>query len=55
VQVIYGGSVDAASAPGIPAAPGVDGLFVGRAALDPSVFAAIVLAAAQADRAAGGS
>jgi triosephosphate isomerase len=37
-RVLYGGSVDSSNAPGILAAPGVDGLFVGRAALDPGVF-----------------
>ena len=41
VRVIYGGSVDPHSAAAILARDGVDGLFVGRAALDPAVFAAI--------------
>ncbi|MHB8893048.1 MAG: triose-phosphate isomerase [Candidatus Limnocylindrales bacterium] len=41
VRVIYGGSVDADSAEGILAQPGVDGLFVGRSALDPVEFARI--------------
>jgi triosephosphate isomerase (TIM) len=41
VRVIYGGSVDARSARAILARDGVDGLFVGRAALDPAAFAAI--------------
>jgi len=39
--VIYGGSVDADSAPRLLAEPGVDGLFVGRYALDPVNFARI--------------
>ena len=39
VPVIYGGSVDPASARTILGQPGVDGLFVGRQALDPLVFA----------------
>jgi triosephosphate isomerase len=41
VRVIYGGSVDAEVAGEVLAQPGVDGLFVGRRALDPVVFAAI--------------
>ena len=41
VRVIYGGSVDPGSAAAILARDGVDGLFVGRAALDPATFAAI--------------
>jgi triosephosphate isomerase len=41
VRVIYGGSVDLGNAAEILALPGVDGLFVGRAALDPLVFARI--------------
>ncbi|MFN8631854.1 MAG: triose-phosphate isomerase, partial [Chloroflexota bacterium] len=45
IRVIYGGSVDPASAPAILARAGVDGLFVGRAALNPEHFAAIVRAA----------
>ena len=40
VRVVYGGSVAADSAAGILAA-GVDGLFVGRSALDPVEFARI--------------
>jgi len=40
-RVIYGGSVDALTAGPILAQEGVDGLFVGRAALDPARFAAI--------------
>lgn len=39
--VIYGGSVDLDAAPALLAQPAVDGLFVGRQALDPAVFAAI--------------
>ena len=41
-RVIYGGSVDPSTAGPILAQGGVDGLFVGRAALDPKRFAAIV-------------
>jgi triosephosphate isomerase len=40
-RVLYGGSVDRANAPGLLSVPEVDGLFVGRAALDPDVFVAI--------------
>jgi triosephosphate isomerase len=40
-RVLYGGSVDADNAPGLLALPNVDGLFVGRAALDPAVFVRI--------------
>jgi triosephosphate isomerase len=40
-RVIYGGSVDPPTAAPILAQHGVDGLFVGRAALDPKRFAAI--------------
>lgn len=40
-RVIYGGSVDARNAAAILTAPGVDGLFIGRAALDPVTFASI--------------
>jgi len=43
-RVVYGGSVDAASAPRLLAEPGVDGLFVGRNALDPRAFALIASA-----------
>jgi len=42
VPVLYGGSVDLANAAALLGTPGVDGLFVGRAALDPDVFARIV-------------
>ena len=41
VRVIYGGSVDAGVAGELLRRPGVDGLFVGRAALDPQAFAEI--------------
>jgi len=41
VRVIYGGSVDEEVAPSILGEPGVDGLFVGRRALDPHFFAEI--------------
>jgi triosephosphate isomerase len=40
-RVIYGGSVDQANSSAIMGTTAVDGLFVGRAALDPVVFAAI--------------
>jgi triosephosphate isomerase len=40
-RVIYGGSVDETNAADLLATPGVAGLFVGRAALDPTRFAAI--------------
>jgi triosephosphate isomerase (TIM) len=40
-RVIYGGSVDPLTAGPILSVDGVDGLFVGRAALDPQRFAAI--------------
>jgi triosephosphate isomerase len=43
VPVLYGGSVDLANAAALLGTSGVDGLFVGRAALDPDVFARIVL------------
>ncbi|MGZ8771286.1 MAG: triose-phosphate isomerase [Aeromicrobium sp.] len=42
--VIYGGSVDPATAGPLLSADGVDGLFVGRAALDPVQFTAIARA-----------
>ena len=41
VRVIYGGSVDPLTAGPLLRQDGVDGLFVGRAALDPQRFAAI--------------
>ena len=40
-RVLYGGSIDAANAARIAATPGVDGLFVGRSALDPDAFVTI--------------
>ena len=40
-RVIYGGSVDTPVARELLCQPGVDGLFVGRASLDPERFAAI--------------
>jgi len=40
-RVLYGGSVDEASAPALLACAAVGGLFIGRAALDPRRFAAI--------------
>jgi triosephosphate isomerase len=43
--VLYGGSVDLGNAAALLATPRVDGLFVGRAALDPDVFARIVMTA----------
>ncbi|MEA2518839.1 MAG: triosephosphate isomerase [Chloroflexota bacterium] len=43
-RVLYGGSVDESNAGDLLATPGVDGLFVGRAALDPRRFAAIASA-----------
>jgi triosephosphate isomerase len=45
VPVLYGGSVDLANAAALLGTSGVDGLFVGRAALDPDVFARIVMTA----------
>ncbi|MGH7765170.1 MAG: triose-phosphate isomerase, partial [Candidatus Dormibacteraceae bacterium] len=50
LRVVYGGSVDRDSATPLLEQDGVDGLFVGRAALDPRHFAAI---AAQAEELAG--
>lgn len=41
VRIIYGGSVDPSSARGLLECEGVDGLFVGRSALDPANLAAI--------------
>lgn len=41
VPMIYGGSVGLAGAGSLLGQPGVDGLFVGRMALDPQAFAAI--------------
>jgi triosephosphate isomerase len=42
IPILYGGSVSAAGAPALLAATGVDGLFVGRAALDPEAFATLI-------------
>lgn len=42
IRILYGGSVQIDNAPEFLGAPEVDGLFVGRAALDPLVFARIV-------------
>ena len=51
VPVLYGGSVDETNAAALLGTSGVDGLFVGRAALDPEVFARIVMTnPAAADR-----
>jgi triosephosphate isomerase len=41
IPMIYGGSVNLEAAPALLAESAVDGLFVGRQALDPRVFAAI--------------
>jgi triosephosphate isomerase len=49
VPVLYGGSVDEANASSLLATPGVDGLFVGRAALDARVFARIAVAGLESD------
>jgi triosephosphate isomerase len=49
--VLYGGSVDATNAGPIANLAGVDGLFVGRAALDPDTFIRI----ASIDIAGGGT
>jgi triosephosphate isomerase len=46
-RVIYGGSVDPHAAQALLAEPAVDGLFVGRSALDPRQFASIVELAAR--------
>jgi len=51
-RIIYGGSVDASSAPRLLAEPGVDGLFIGRNGLDPLGFAAIAGAAPAPQQAA---
>lgn len=45
--LLYGGSVDAANAAGLVAASGIDGLLVGRAALDAAAFGAICRAVAR--------
>lgn len=41
VPIVYGGSVEPSNAGALLTQPGVDGLFVGRQALDPEVFAMI--------------
>jgi triosephosphate isomerase len=41
IPIIYGGSVGPVEASALLAQPAVDGLFVGRKALDPAVFSAI--------------
>ncbi len=48
--LLYGGSVDADNAAALAHVHGVDGLFVGRAALDPAGFVAIARAVADAVR-----
>ena len=48
VPVLYGGSVDRHNAAGLAARPEVDGLFVGRAALQADAFLVIAEAALQA-------
>ncbi len=51
VPIIYGGSVGIAGSRALLAQPGVDGLFVGRQALDPRVLAAIAHVRHDPDRA----
>lgn len=51
--LIYGGSIDADNAEAVLGTPGVDGLFVGRAALDPLVFAAIARSAVRVPESVG--
>jgi triosephosphate isomerase len=48
-RILYGGSVDEAAAGRLLAEPGVDGLFVGRYALDPERFARIARARPSAE------
>lgn len=50
VRIIYGGSVKLEDAPAMLARENVNGLFIGRAALDPAVFAGAVRAAEEAAR-----
>lgn len=45
VAVLYGGSVDPASAPDLLALPHIGGLFIGRSALDPAAFCRMAEAA----------
>jgi L-erythrulose 1-phosphate isomerase len=42
IPVLYGGSVNPCEAAGVLTTSGVDGLFVGRAALDPVAFASLI-------------
>lgn len=53
--VLYGGSVDRSNVADILSVPGVDGLFVGRAAWDVENYLALVEAAAQCRISAGSS
>ncbi len=50
VQVLYGGSVDEHNASAYLTLPGVDGLLVGGASLNPEQFGAIVTAATKASQ-----
>lgn len=50
VRLLYGGSVDEAAAENLLSQAGVDGLFVGRRALDPVAFARICWAGVDASR-----
>lgn len=52
-RVIYGGSVNPDNCEAFLGQPGVDGLFVGRAALDPAVFSQIAHARIEPDVQAG--
>jgi triosephosphate isomerase (TIM) len=55
-RVIYGGSVSVDTCGALLSQPGVDGFFVGRAALDPAVFARIAHAGVEpGDRGVGGT
>ncbi len=49
-RVIYGGSIDAGNAGAVLGTSGVDGLFVGRAGLDPRAFVAIARSGAPGAR-----
>ena len=53
VPIIYGGSVASTTAPALLAQPDVNGLFVGRRALDPRVFATIAHTAAAPEPGSG--
>lgn len=53
VPVLYGGSVNPGNAGTLMSAPGVDGVLVGGASLDPESLAAIARAAAEATSSAG--